>query len=46
MERLADVLLEREVLTATEIEELIGKRAAHAVESDGDEVVASLDNPS
>jgi cell division protease FtsH len=46
MERLTEALLEKEVLTASEIEDLIGKRAATAIERDGDEVVASINDPS
>ena len=46
LERLTEALIEREVLTVSEIEELIGKRAGIArVEAAGDEVVASIDNP-
>ncbi|GAC1468146.1 MAG: ATP-dependent zinc metalloprotease FtsH [Isosphaeraceae bacterium] len=46
LERLTDALIEREVLTVAEIEELIGKRARPArVEAAGDEIAASIDNP-
>ena len=46
LERLTEALIEREVLTVAEIEELIGKRAGAArVEVSGDEVAASIDNP-
>ena len=47
MERLTEALLEREVLTVHEIEDLIGKRtgAEAQVEADGDQVAASIDNP-
>src|SRR3954470_19520189 len=47
MERLTEALIEREVLTVSEIEELIGKRArgGERVEVSGDEVAASIDNP-
>jgi cell division protease FtsH len=46
LERLTEALIEREVLTVTEIEELIGKRARSArIEASGDEVAASIDNP-
>ncbi|MBX6315606.1 MAG: ATP-dependent zinc metalloprotease FtsH [Isosphaeraceae bacterium] len=45
LERLTEALIEREVLTVAEIEELIGKRAGVEVEARGGEVVASLDNP-
>ncbi|MBV8228503.1 MAG: ATP-dependent zinc metalloprotease FtsH [Planctomycetaceae bacterium] len=46
LERMTEALIEREVLTVAEIEELIGKRAGSArVEASGDEVAASIDNP-
>jgi cell division protease FtsH len=49
MERLTEALIEKEVLTMAEIEELIGKRVADqrpaVPEPRGDAVVASLDNP-
>jgi cell division protease FtsH len=45
LERLAEALIEREVLTVSEIEELIGKRAGGDREVSGDEVAASIDNP-
>ena len=46
LERLTEALIEREVLTVAEIEELIGNRAgADRVEATGDEVAASIDNP-
>ncbi len=45
LDRISDSLMEREVLTVVELEELIGKRAAGAIDSTGDEVVASIDNP-
>ncbi len=46
LERMTEALIEREVLTVAEIEELIGKRAGSArVETSGDEVAASIDNP-
>jgi cell division protease FtsH len=51
MERLTEALIEKEVLTTAEIEELIGKRVADQKPQDdtpeprGDAVVASLDNP-
>jgi cell division protease FtsH len=45
MERLTEALIEREVLTVAEIEELIGKRAGKRVVAAGDEVAASIDNP-
>ena len=47
LERLTEALMEREVLTVSEIEELIGKRAGNeeAAPMKGDEVVASIDNP-
>jgi cell division protease FtsH len=47
LDRLTEALIEREVLTVAEIDELIGKRAGAApVEVAKDEVVASIDNPS
>ncbi len=54
LERMTEALIEREVLTETEITQLIGKRPGIVVEQStnshphahGDEVVASLDNPS
>ncbi len=51
MERLTEALIEREVLSVTEIEELIGKRATGIIAPDespapDDEIVASLTNPS
>jgi cell division protease FtsH len=45
LERLTEALIEREVLTVSEIEELIGKRPGGQVEVAGDEVAASIDNP-
>ena len=36
LERLTEALIEREVLNVKEIEEMIGKRAAHAVDLDAD----------
>jgi cell division protease FtsH len=45
LERLTEALIEREVLSVAEIEELIGKRPGAPVEVSGDAVVASLDNP-
>jgi cell division protease FtsH len=45
LERLTEALVEREVLTVSEIEEIIGKRAGSPVEAAGDEVAASIDNP-
>lgn len=45
LERLTEALIEREVLTVHEIEELIGKRAGARSEASGDEVAASIDNP-
>ncbi len=48
LERLTDALIEREVLTVSEIEELIGKRVRtqpDAPDVAGDEVAASIDNP-
>jgi len=45
LERVTDALIEREVLTVSEIEELIGKRAGDAQKVSGDEVAASIDNP-
>ena len=52
LERMTEALIEREVLTEQEITQLIGKRPGIVVEEStnsqphGDEVVASLDNPS
>jgi cell division protease FtsH len=52
LERMTEALIEREVLTEQEITQLIGKRPGIVVEEPtnsrphGDEVVASLDNPS
>ncbi|WZO96668.1 ATP-dependent zinc metalloprotease FtsH [Isosphaeraceae bacterium EP7] len=45
MERLTEALIEREVLTVGEIEELIGKRPKGAEPSPKDAVIASIDNP-
>jgi cell division protease FtsH len=49
MEKLTDALLEREVLSLAEIEELIGKKPTAATTDAngqvGDQIVASLDNP-
>jgi cell division protease FtsH len=45
LERLTEALIEREVLSVSEIEALIGKRPGGVPEPKGDEVVASLDNP-
>ena len=47
LERLTETLIEREVLTVTEIEELIGKRARppYVEEIPRDAIVASLDSP-
>jgi len=46
LERLTEALIEREVLTVSEIEELIGKRAGSSrADVSGDEVAASIDNP-
>src|SRR3954447_25733782 len=45
MERLTEALIEREVLTVAEIEEMIGKRAGAPSNVSGDEVAASIDNP-
>jgi cell division protease FtsH len=51
LERVTEALIEREVLTAAEIEELIGKRPTGDPDIAGarvrrDEIVASIDNPS
>ncbi len=47
LDRLTEALIEREVLTVSEIEELIGKRPGSVVvEVAKDEIVASIDNPS
>lgn len=45
LERLTEALIEREVLSVAEIEELIGKRAEPTTKVAGDEIAASLDNP-
>ena len=45
LERLTEALIEREVLTYAEIEELIGKRAGAPADLPAGEVVASLNNP-
>jgi cell division protease FtsH len=45
LERVTEALIEREVLTVAEIEEMIGKRAGSPVEAAGDQVAASIDNP-
>jgi cell division protease FtsH len=46
LERLTEALVEREVLTLAEIEELIGKRPGGVVDAAAaGEVVASIDNP-
>jgi cell division protease FtsH len=45
LDRITEALIEREVLTVSEIEEMIGKRPGAAVEPKGTEVVASIDNP-
>jgi cell division protease FtsH len=45
MERLTEALIEREVLTVGEIEELIGKRPKGADAMPKEAVVASIDNP-
>jgi cell division protease FtsH len=52
LERIAEALIEREILTEGELEELVGKRVideedlADVVRPRKDEVVASIDNPS
>ena len=45
LERLTEALMEREVLSVLEIENLIGKRPGMAITPKEDEIVASLDNP-
>ncbi len=45
LERLTEALIEREVLSVSEIEAVIGKRPGFAPTPKGDEIVASLDNP-
>ncbi|WP_435007428.1 ATP-dependent zinc metalloprotease FtsH [Tundrisphaera lichenicola] len=45
LEKLTEALIEREVLSVSEIEALIGKRPGGVAEPKGDEIVASLDNP-
>ena len=42
LHKLADSLLEREVLSVSEIEDLIGKRPAGGLEEEGNEVAASI----
>jgi cell division protease FtsH len=50
LERLTEALIEREVLSVSEIEEMIGKRQVeldgHAARVREDEIVASIDSPS
>jgi cell division protease FtsH len=50
LERLTEALIEREILSVAEIEEMIGKRPSDDGEPEGPsvrgEIVASLDNPS
>src|SRR5258708_6025119 len=46
VERLTEALIEREVLSVSEIEELIGKRSGAIEDVPADQVVASIDNPS
>ena len=45
LEKITEALIEREVLSVKEIEDLIGKRPGGAPEPASSEVVASLDNP-
>jgi cell division protease FtsH len=45
LERLTEVLLEREVLSLKEIEELIGPRAGALAKSSAEPVAAAIDNP-
>ena len=45
IDRLAEALIEREEITVSEIEELIGKRAGGQPQVSGNEVAASIDNP-
>ena len=45
LEHLTEALIEREVLSVKEIEDIIGKRPGSAVTPKDDEIVASLDNP-
>ena len=46
LDRMVDALVEKEVLTVAELEEMIGKRpVSHSREPKRDEVVASIDNP-
>ena len=45
LERLTEALIEREVLTVSEIEKMVGKRPGHAPRPEGEAIVASLDNP-
>ncbi len=51
LEKIAEALIEREVLTEGELEELVGKRVIDEedvaeIRTRKDEVVASIDNPS
>ena len=45
LERLTEALIEREVLSVSEIEAIIGKRPGGATIPQDDRIVASLDNP-
>ena len=45
LEKLSEALIEREVLSVSEIEAIIGKRPGGLPPSKDDEIVASLDNP-
>jgi len=45
LEKLTEALIEREVLSVSEIEAIIGKRPGSAATPKPDEIVASLDNP-
>jgi cell division protease FtsH len=45
MERLTEALIEREVLSVAEIEEIIGKRAGAPIDLPPDEIIATIDNP-
>jgi cell division protease FtsH len=46
LERVTEALIEREVLTVAEIEEMVGPRPPGVpTESNGQQIVASIDNP-
>ncbi len=45
LERVTEALIEKEVLSVNELEELIGKRVGAETEAPSDEVIASLNQP-